>query len=310
MQLMLCSFVLVLQSAVPAHIQAEIRASEVWLIRNGTESQLTRDGKSKPQAVLSPSQDRIAYYEQCPEPEHCTPAVVILDLDGHRVVSFEPKLHAFPGTESCASILSIAWAGRNAVAAECHINPSASEYIETDIVTGKVNRSLYGYNFTPSPDGTRVAHVGGMVHFAPPYAKSNYLQIDRTIIYPLPKGMRAVEQKDRTESPNVVRQEGLTFSGIHDFMSDLHWSPDGRRIALIDCTYDWTANSQGTLSAADGVESNRRCFLTVVSPDGQSLLFPLTDVPLRSLWNLHLSWDNPRLLSLDAPSGKKTFAGP
>ncbi len=37
-----------------ASLQVEIRDSEVWLIRNG-EPKLTHDGKSKLQALLSPS---------------------------------------------------------------------------------------------------------------------------------------------------------------------------------------------------------------------------------------------------------------
>ncbi len=84
-------------------LQVEVRSSEVWVIRDGHENQLTHDGKSKLQAVLSPAQNRIAYYEQCPVAEHCRPAVVILDLEGHRIVSFEPKHQALPPVESCAS---------------------------------------------------------------------------------------------------------------------------------------------------------------------------------------------------------------
>jgi hypothetical protein len=119
--------------------------------------------------------------------------------------------------------------------------------------------------------------------------------------------MPPVEQKRRTESPNVVRQEGLTCSGIHDFMPGLYWSSDGQRIALIDCTYDWTANHEGTLSAADGVETNRRCSLAVVSPGGDATLFPLTDVPVKDLSKSHLSWISSRRLSLDSPDGTKVF---
>lgn len=70
-----------------------------------------------------------------------------------------------------------------------------SEYIETDITTQKVTRDLLGYQFTRSPDGSSVAHVGWIIHFAQPYAQSNYLQIDHTLIYPLPKGTRPVVLK-------------------------------------------------------------------------------------------------------------------
>jgi hypothetical protein len=39
------------------------------------------------EADLSAAQNRIAYYEQCPEAEHCTPRVVILDLEGRPIMS-------------------------------------------------------------------------------------------------------------------------------------------------------------------------------------------------------------------------------
>jgi len=80
--------------------------------------------------------------------------------------------------------------------------------------------------------------VGWIPHFAPPFAQSSYLQIENTTIYPLSRGKHPVA---RADPPDVVRNEGLTYSGIHDFRSGLTWSPDSRRIALIDCTYDWTA---------------------------------------------------------------------
>jgi hypothetical protein len=302
--------VLVPALAWTAQLQVEVRSSEVWVILDGHENQLTHDGKSKLQAVLSPAQNRIAYYEQCPEAEHCAPAVVILDLEGHRIVSFQPKHQVVHPAEPCSSILSIAWVRDNAVAAECHINPSLSEYIETNMSTGQTTRDLLGYDFTLSPDGKHVVHVGWIVHFAPPYAQSNYLQVDHTTIYPLPKGMGPVEQKGLTQPPNVVHQQGLTYSGIHEFMPGLFWSPDSQRIALIDCTYDWTANNPGSLSAADGEVSIRRCSLAVVSPSGKLALFPLTDVSLNDLRRSRLSWTSPRQLSLRAHDVTKTITVP
>src|ERR1017187_6432798 len=72
--------------------------------------------------------------------EPCGSSVVILDLHRLRISSFQLK--------QCGSILSIAWAGDNAIAAVCHINPSLSEYIETDVSTGVTTCDLLGYDFT------------------------------------------------------------------------------------------------------------------------------------------------------------------
>jgi hypothetical protein len=287
--------------AVATALQVEVRNSEVWLIRDGEKKQLTRDGKAKLQAELSPSGDRIAYCEQCPQQEHCIPSVVLLDLEGHRTGSFRPNGGA------CGSILYIWWTGRNAIAAECHINPSLSEYIETDLLTGQRMRDLFGYDFTRSPDGRMVAHAGWIPHFAPPFAKSNYLQIDNKTIYPLPKGMKPVEHKGLTAAPDVIRTQGPTYSGIHEFMAGLAWSPDSKRIALIDCTYDWTVTKADSANTI-GEESNRRCAVAVVDMRGAVVLVPLSDIAPADLWQAHPSWTGPRQLSISIKGVTRNIA--
>jgi hypothetical protein len=293
-----------------AEIRVEIRNSEVWVVRDGRKYQLTDDGKAKSQAELSPAKNRIAYYEQCVEGEHCTPTVVILDLEGHRITSFQPRHQAFPPAEPCSSILSIAWVGDNVVSAVCHGNPSMSEYVEIDLSTGQTVRDLVGYDFTVSPDLKVVAHVGWVPHFAPPYAKSEYLQIDHTTIYPLPQGMSPVEQKGLSEPPQVVHQNGLLFQGIHEFMPEMFWSPDSQRIALVDCVYDWKANSAESQAEGDGEEFGRRCLLVVVSKSGEAALFDLNGLSERDLRKFSVSWVNPHELSLEAGNRAKSFTVP
>src|SRR5436309_11355462 len=135
-------FFLVAMLGWPVELRVEVRNSEVWVIRDGNGYQLTHDGKSKLQAELSPGKTRIAYYEQCIEAEHCTPTVIILDLEGKPIVSFQPKHAADPPLKPCSNILSIAWLGNNAVAPISHLNPSESEYIETDLSTNQTVRHL------------------------------------------------------------------------------------------------------------------------------------------------------------------------
>jgi len=198
----------------------------------------------------------------------------------------------------CASILSIQWTQPNGIAAECHVNPSLSEYIETDFSTGETIRDLLGYDFARSPDGKKIAHVGWIVHFAPPYAQSKYLQVENTTIYPLPKGTQSVQQKLLEGPPDVVDKRGLTYIGIHEFAPGLAWSPDSQRIALLDCTYDWTANQEGSLAAADGRESNRQCSLAAVSLDGKLARLELPGSSVRELHQARLSWTNPSRVTL------------
>jgi hypothetical protein len=296
--------------AWPVQLRVEIRDSEVWVVRDGREHQLTNDGKSKLQAELSPAQNRIAYYEQCIEAEHCTPTVVILDLEGHRITSFQPRHEAFPPAEPCSSILSIAWVGDNVVSAVCHGNPSMSEYVEIELSTGQTVRDLVGYDFTVSPNRNEVAHVGWIPHFAPPYAKSEYLQIDHTTVYPLPKGAVPVEQKGLPEPPDVVHQKGMLYQGIHEFMPGIYWSPDSQRIALVDCVYDWKANRAESQSEGNGEESDRQCSLVVIPKNGELVLFTLNDLPLEDLRKFSMSWTNPYQLSLETGSLTKTFTMP
>ncbi len=252
------------------------------MIRDGQAAQLTNDGKAKLQAELSPSQDRIAYYEECPEAERCVPSVVLMDLAGRRLSSFRPKPNGAP---YCGSINSIAWMGPGAIAADCHINPSLGEYIETDLATRATLRDLFGFRFTPSPDGKHVAHAGWIPHFAEPFAQSNYLQVENTTIYPLPKGSEPVEQKVLSDPPAVVERRGAVFSGIHQFVSGFAWAADSERIALVDCTFDWTHVDEGT-----GHESNRRCSLAVTWLSGKAVHALLDDMPPDQLWQAKLTW--------------------
>lgn len=226
--------------------------------------------------------------------EPCGSSVVILDLHRLRISSFQLK--------QCGSILSIAWAGDNAIAAVCHINPSLSEYIETDVSTGVTTRDLLGYDFTRSPSGTKVAHVGWIVDFATPYAQSNYLQIDHTTVYPLPSGSGPVEQKTLEQPPQIVYRRGSTYSGIHEFMHGLAWSPDSGRIALVDCTYDWTPNHPTSLYGSDGRESNRDCSLVAVSTGSLLEVIPLTDIGVDSVRQSRLTWLDLHRVSLRAGS--------
>lgn len=287
-----------------ASLQVEVRDNEVWLVRNGEPRQLTHDGKSKLQALLSPSHNRIAYYEQCPQSERCIPSIVILDLEGRRTKSFHPNHQADNEETACSSILSIAWSSESTITAECHINPSLSEYVETEISSGAVTRDLFGYGFAPSPDGKRVAHAGWIPHFSPPFAKSNYLQIDNTTIYPLPSGEKPTVRKTTEGAPDVVRTQDSTYYGIHEFESDFAWSPDSQRIALIDCVYDWRATNQ---ESTHGVELNRRCAMPIVSLNGRLKLFSLNATESRDVTGARLLWKSPRQISVTGPGFSKTI---
>jgi hypothetical protein len=282
-----CFFFLLLASLAWADtVGVEVRENEVWLIRNGKPTQLTRDGKTKLQAVLSIARDRIGYFEQCVQGENCLPSVIILDLEGNRLQSFQPRSGAMGQSEPCASILDISWVSDRVMAVECHLNPSLSEYLEIDLPSGKTVHDFLGYGFTRSPNLRHVAHVGPVIHFAPPYAQSNYLVIDDITVYPLPKGA-----KQTVQQVDVVRETGLKNIGIHSFVPRFSWSPDSRRVAFFDCVFDWI----GTGASDDGGSpignsTSAKCSIAVVSLTGAFTLISLRDVPPESLDAAHVSW--------------------
>ena len=303
-----CIAALLIASAAWADLpRAEVRQNEVWFVSDDQQKQLTHDGKSKLQAVLSPVQDRAAYYEACPQAERCTPSVVILDLSGKRLQSFQPRSTAMPNSPPCASILNISWLLNGRIAVECHLNPSASEYIETDLVTGKNVKDLFGLGFTPSWDSKLIAHVGPIIHFAPRNAQSYYLLIDDTIVYPLPKGGKPTVQKPSEQPLDVVQQRGNRYVGIHEFIPHFAWSPDSSRVAFVDCTFDWIEKSGGADNTTPpGNETNRRCALAIVALNGSFSVFPLPDVPLTSINAVEVSWQDNRHAKLSFGT-TKTF---
>lgn len=299
-------FLLLTSISWAAAPQVEIRSSEVWLLKDGEARQLTSDGKSKPQAVLSPSDNQIAYYEQCPQAENCTPSIIILDLEGHRLKTFQPMTGADPPSEPCGSILDIFWLTETRIGAECHRNPSLSEYVETDLASGKTVRDLLGLGFTPSPDRKYIAHVGPIVHFAAPIDQSYYLYLDKTVVYPLPRGVRPTEKE-----PNVVRRRGSRWIGVHEFVPKFVWSPDSERIAFVDCLFDWIEKGVAVDGATPiGDIVNRRCLVAVVARTGQAALFPISGTSKVDANAVSFTWDSSTQLSARIAGTSRKFSIP
>lgn len=298
---LLCLCVGQVLAAVDA-LEVGVKDNEVWLTKGGRSIQLTHDGRAKLQAELSSRHDRIAYYEQCPQDEGCTPSVIILDLEGRRIQSFTPTIVGFGQTEPCASILEISWRSSDeSMAVECHVNPSVSAYMEIDLKTGRHIRDLAGFGFTPSPDGRWVAHVAPLVHFAPPYAQSYYLQLNDLTIYPLPKNMKPFRQPGFEKSIDVVKDEGDRYAGIHDFVTGFAWSPDSTRVAFVDCVFDWIATGGPNPGGNPiGEERNRRCSIAVLSVTGRHTSVKLPPISMDAIYDSQLSWTDDHRLRMKA----------
>jgi len=68
--------------------------------------------------------------------------------------------------------------------------------------------------------------------------------------------------------------------------------------SLVDCVYDWKANSTESQSEGDGEESNRRCSLVVVSRSGEAVLFALSGLSQEDFRAFSVTWVNLHQLSL------------
>jgi hypothetical protein len=247
--------------------------------------------------VPSPSGSLFAQYASCSVQNPCTPEVVITNRDGIELHRFEVRDE---DGVPCASILDVQWASEDIIGAECHGNPSLNYYYEVSIITGKALHEYPGYRFVRSPDLTKVAHVGWIIHFAPPWVQSEYLQVGNTIIYPLPHGMKPVEQKRLEMAPEVVTQKGLVYAGVHGFGSKFVWAPDSHKVGLIDCLVDYRLRDDSPEAFEEhGKPENERCFAVAVGLDG---LVQKTPLPVASSQDAVLRWT-------DAHTLRVTYAG-
>jgi hypothetical protein len=260
------------------------------MIRLAMAALVVAAGCAAEDRVPSPAGKLFAHYTLCSGQNPCIPEIVITNRDRAEVRRFEVR----NDEELCASILEVQWAGENIIGVECHGNPSMSYYLEVDIASGKVLRKYLGGSFVRSPDYEKVAHVGWIIHFAPPWVKSEYVQVGNTIVYPLPPGMKPLDQKPLTMAPEVVRTRGLVYAGVHNLHSTFVWSADSRKIGLVDCLVDYRLRDDSPEAFEEGgKEENLRCFAVVVGLDGT---FRRKRIPPGSYQEFGLRWTDARTL--------------
>jgi hypothetical protein len=192
-----------------------------------------------------------------------------------------------PGVWPCDSPLEVHDIGGGRASVECHRNPSLNHYYEVDLRTGRVLRELKGYAFTRSPDGKRVAHAGWVPHFSPAPIKSFYLQVDGRALYP----------RDAGPEERGLKIENGVHRDVHDLMSNLAWSPDGRAVAYLVRAYDWRPDPPGS---AYGDELHERCLLVVVPLYGEARVYAAR----RGQGRARLSWDGTTAVDADWDDGR------
>lgn len=252
-----------------APVEVHVWGNRIWVGPRGAERPVTDDRTIKDYAVLSPAGTRIAYFLPCPpDAVDCTSNIAVANLQGETIRTFSVQNTGSP-TKRYGSVLSLQWPREDAIFADCHINPSLNELIEFDPDSGKLVHSYLGGPFIFSRDGRTVAHRGWVLHAAPPWKQSDYLQLNNEVVYPLPDGTKPVVTQQLQDPPTVVTRNGHRFSGIHRFATPPAWSPNGQEVAIADCTYDWTDRTGMSLTAAGGDESAPSCSLVVVDRQGQ-----------------------------------------
>jgi hypothetical protein len=137
-----------------------------------------------------------------------------------------------------------------------------------DLKTGRHIRDLAGFGFTPSPNGKWVAHVAPLVHFAPPYAKSYYLQLNDVTVYPLPKNMKPLRQPGFEQSSTLFRRRVIDTPAYTTLFQGLH----GRRIRLaLPSLIVFSTGSKRVALTPVGIRSERSGTADAPSPWFRSL---------------------------------------
>jgi hypothetical protein len=178
-----------------------------------------------------------------------------------------------------------------------------------DTATGKSLRTVHGIGFAVAPNGASVAHIGWFMHFAPPWAQSQSLAINDRVVYPLPAGTSPVVRKPGEEAPYRVEFHGRLTTPIHEIQSNLAWSPDGQRVAAIDCSYIWQAASLQPGAENEGTRLKQSCTLIAVRSDGTLAKLPIHST-ISDQARPHLAWPAATQVRMTAGGKSETFHVP
>ena len=84
------------------------------------------------------------------------------------------------------------------------------------------------------------------------------------------------------------------YEDQHTFLSKLAWSPDSRRLALVEKVYDWEYTDPYN-RYFDGTVSRMGFYLAIIDREGRVSGYKLADVPE----DIRLAWPNPQTVVLN-----------
>ena len=106
-----------------------------------------------------------------------------------------------------------------------------------------------------------------------------------------------MRQKLLEMAPEVVKARGLVYADVHNFRSKFVWSPDSRRIGVVDCMVDYRLRDDSRAAFEEGgKEENLRCFAIAAGLDGK---FIKTRIPPGSNQEFGLKWIDVRTLRVE-----------
>ncbi len=130
--------------------------------------------------------------------------IVVLKENGDLV-----RVIAVPDDTGINGLLQLGWRDAKRVFIEGHVNPAVSLYLEWNADSGELTFERPGSQFAVSPDGRSLAQRSHTPMGAPEEFSSAALEIDGNVVY----------GGDREH---------------HTFLSAPAWSPDSRRVAVVD----------------------------------------------------------------------------
>ena len=141
-----------------------------------------------------------------------------------------------------------------------------------------------------SPDHKILARVETEKLFATPDGANSCLYLNAQPVYP---------PKHCTPRPKAA------YRDIHSFLSSPEWSPDGRRVALVEKVFDWEyLDPFGRYF--DGESSDLRYYLVIAATDGTVAGYSVNGIGEHS----RLQWQSNSQLTLNGQSYDLTARPP
>ncbi|MBV8834810.1 MAG: PD40 domain-containing protein [Acidobacteriaceae bacterium] len=215
-------------------------------------------------AVSSPDSKRTASLETCTERRgRDNSTVLVIETRAHQPARFSLTFRSVLGM-SCAPQNGIAWLNNEDVAVTCDYQTLLSNFVIVNAGTGAIEHQYGGMWFRPSPDGKIIARVGVAQRYATPAGMRCCLTFNDNVVYPAGCTFEGIGSESRGKQKNFLGDE---YTGIHTFLSEPVWSPDGRAVVFVEKVFDFHYDDPYNRDF-NGRISSLEYYLAIVGRDG------------------------------------------